>query len=115
MILPGDVSYFCWPRGINELALDRNLTKLLVPHHGGEVYTYKSYNNTAKYKSIYVSRDGSYVPITNNINPPYVKNEHRKYLEDGMHVYASKFLYTEHISNASKPYYSIQITPDSPI
>ena len=61
--MPSDVSYCNWPDA-PELKLDFYLSRLLVPHHGGSVYAASSFNNSAPYKRIYVSRNEKHIPIT---------------------------------------------------
>lgn len=109
IILPGDASYYSWPNE-PELKLDNNLSRLLVPHHGGGVYAAQNFNNQLKYKKIYVSRNSKYVPIF-DCHLPDIDTCHIDFLEKGMHQSARQFLYTKDLY-PNKPYYEAQIKPD---
>lgn len=106
VILPGDVSYYCWP---SEKELDLNtVSYLLVPHHGGSVYISDLFKNP-NYPRIYVSRNSSYVPIS-NINNTKAHTYHKTFLEDSLGTYQFSYLkYTSKISSTSCPYYKIRI------
>lgn len=107
IILPGDVSYFCWPHN-NELNLN-TVSHLLLPHHGGNVYTTTPFQNV-KYPKIYVSRDQSYVPI-NDINTAKARTYHKTFLKNSlMGGYDfSRINYTCQKLNAPHPYFSVTI------
>lgn len=109
IILPGDASYYSWP-AVPELKLDQSLSRLLVPHHGGGVYAAPGFNNQAKYKKIYVSRNSKYVPIF-DCHLPNIDTCHIDFLEKGMHKKAKDFLYTKKLSS-NRPFYEAQIRPD---
>lgn len=79
IILPSDVSYCNWPDA-PELKLDFYLSRLLVPHHGGSVYAASSFNNSAPYKHIYVSRNEKHIPITDCHKRPTIDTCHIDFL-----------------------------------
>ena len=107
IILPGDVSYFCWPQ-TQELNLN-TVSHLLLPHHGGSVYTTNLFQNF-NYPQIYVSRNQSYVPIS-DINTTKAHTYHMTFLQNSLmgRYNLSYFKYTSYKLNAPKPYYSVTI------
>lgn len=109
--MPSDVSYYNWPDA-QKLKLDFYLSRLLVPHHGGSVYAASSFNNSAPYKRIYVSRNEKHIPITDCHKRPTIDTCHIDFLQKGMHMASSKFYYTDSLSTG--PYYETKIIPDWP-
>lgn len=111
MILPSDVSYYCWPA--DSLLSLTDLKYLLLPHHGCAVYT-QPYGqpNKIQDKKIYVSRYGS--PIFNIKPKPENGNSysyHCSFIKNKMLIsnIQKDIAYTDLISDPYKPYYEVQL------
>lgn len=111
MILPSDVSYYCWPA--DPLLSLTDLKYLLLPHHGCGVYTRQyGHPNMIQDKKIYASRYGSSIfdikPKPENGNS---YSYHCRFIQHEMLISNVKkdIAYTDLISDPSKPYYEVRL------
>ena len=89
MILPSDASYYYWPYHMSP-SLD-DVDYLLLPHHGGCIYTSATVTNTSKNKKVIVS--GTFNPI-NDIKLYGSNTKNATFPSQAMNMPVTSFVYT---------------------